>query len=127
MLMRLVSEYYFGFDHPKEDGHYACLTRWGRLDNINFTVEYGWNTSADNTEHAFEDEDIWVWFPELEDELSEHIPNVYECEDCGHHFTEFDEKLETYVDNHGGEDVVWSEKVKCCPKCRSTEWKEWGV
>ncbi len=81
MLMRLVSEYYFGFDHPKEDGRYVCITRWGRLDSIYFTVEYGWNTTQEDDAYAFEDEDIWVWFPELEDELSEHIPNVYECED----------------------------------------------
>ena len=127
MRKRITIDFYLGFDHPEEDGLYTVITNDQRIWTMHFTVKHGWNTTEHFTDNRYEDDQIYAWSPNLYDQWLDSVPPAYECMDCGHKFMELDEKLETYVDNHGGEDIVWSEKVQCCPKCGSTEWKEWGV
>ena len=125
MKRKIEIEFYYGFDHPEEPGRYAILNVFGSISTMMWS-EYGWNTSREGDE-PIEDEYIYAWSPNLSTVWNDVTPTAYECEDCGHKFDEFDTKSETYVDNHGGEDIVWNEEVKCCPKCGSTNWKEWAV
>lgn len=46
---------------PPRDGEYLIQTVFGRLSEMGFTVEYGWNTLSSN-ESGIPDEYVHQWF-----------------------------------------------------------------
>lgn len=59
---------------PERNGEYVVIYRWGSVTTLQYTKEYGWNTTgADNKEFAMPDDDIVVWC----EDFSKHVIDIY--------------------------------------------------